>query len=267
MIAVERALGHLLQLVDRLVRDDALEQVDVLLDVGVDLALDADARRWSAPVNRKSLLATVPLVPTIVSETLLAQPSIWRAMLRTWTPFGELVIDREVVVALAALGLGVDLAAAHADGPDRVGAQRPDGDVEVVHVLLDDVVAAEPEEVVPVAELVLGVAPARLALAGPDVPLVPVDAGRDQVADRARRGSASCSRGSAAWWRRWVPATTQRLLLLGLLVGGQHLADAGAVDADRLLGEEVLAGLDRRLDVLGPEARAAWPASPGRSSR
>ena len=39
----QRALGDLLQLVDRLVGDDALEQVDVLLDVGVDLVLDADA--------------------------------------------------------------------------------------------------------------------------------------------------------------------------------------------------------------------------------
>src|SRR5262249_52521763 len=36
------ALGHLLQLVDRLVRRDALEQVDVLLDVRVDLARDPD---------------------------------------------------------------------------------------------------------------------------------------------------------------------------------------------------------------------------------
>ena len=59
-----------------------------------------------------------------------------------------------------------------------VGADGPAGDVEVVDVLLDDVVAAEPDEVVPVAELVLGVAPARLALVGPDGPLVPVDAGR-----------------------------------------------------------------------------------------
>ena len=80
---------------------------------------------------------------------------------------GELVVDREVVVALAALGLADHLAAAHADGPDRMGAQRPAGDVEVVHVLLDDVVAAEPEEVVPVADLVLGVAPARLAACAP----------------------------------------------------------------------------------------------------
>ncbi len=45
-----------------------------------------------------------------------------------------------------------------------------------------------------------------------------------------------------------------QVLLLRLLVSGQHLADARPVDAHRLLGEEVLAGLDGRLDVLGPEA-------------
>ena len=38
-------------------------------------------------------------------------------------------------------------------------------------MLLDDMVAAEPDEVVPVAELVLGVTPARLALVSPDRPL------------------------------------------------------------------------------------------------
>src|SRR5262249_11460734 len=45
------------------------------------------------------------------------------------------------------------------------------------------------------------------------------------------------------------------VLLLRFLVGGQHLADAGRIDGDRLLGEEVLARLDDRLDVQGPEAR------------
>ena len=41
------------------------------------------------------------------------------------------------------------------------------------------------------------------------------------------------------------------VLLLGLLGGGQDRADARAVDGDRLLGEDVLARLDRRLEVLG----------------
>ena len=52
----------------------------------------------------------------------------------------------------------------------------------------------------------------------------------------------------------------RQVLLLGLLVGGQHLADAGAVDGDRLLGEECLPALIGGLDVLGPEARAGSPA-------
>ena len=50
-----------------------------------------------------------------------------------------------------------------------------------------------------------------------------------------------------------------QVLLLGLLGGGEDLADAGAVDGDRLLGEDVLARLDGRLDVHRAEARAGWP--------
>jgi len=50
-------------------------------------------------------------------------------------------------------------------------------------MLFDDVVAAEPQEVIPVAELVLGVAPARLALVRPDVSLIPEDTAPDDIAD------------------------------------------------------------------------------------
>ena len=45
---------------------------------------------------------------------------------------------------------GADLRAAHAVGFDRMRAFEPVDDVDVVDVLLDDVVAAEPGEVVPV---------------------------------------------------------------------------------------------------------------------
>src|SRR5262249_31422145 len=44
------------------------------------------------------------------------------------------------------------------------------------------------------------------------------------------------------------------ILLLRFLVRGQYLADAGAVHGDWLLGEDVLALLDRVLNVLRPEA-------------
>ncbi len=64
---------------------------------------------------------------------------------------GELVVNREVIVALAPLGLAGPLPATHANGPDRRMAQDPARDVEVVNVLLDDVVAAEPQEMVPIA--------------------------------------------------------------------------------------------------------------------
>ena len=44
-------------------------------------------------------------------------------------------------------------------------------------------------------------------------------------------------------------------LLLDLLVRLEAAAHAGAVHRDRLLGEDVLAGRDGRLDVIGPETR------------
>ena len=120
-------------------------------------------------------------------------------------------------------------------------------------MLLDDVVAAGPEEVVPVEDLVLEVGLALLASVEPDVPLVPVAAPGDDVADRSvvqaldgldvRRLVAALGAGRDA-----------QALLLGVLVGLQHLADAGAVDADGLFGEEVLAGGHGCLDVQRAEA-------------
>ena len=45
------------------------------------------------------------------------------------------------------------------------------------------------------------------------------------------------------------------VLLFGLLGEAEHLADAGPVDGDGLLAEDVLAGPDRRFEVLRAEAR------------
>src|SRR5262249_3894719 len=159
-----RALGDLLQLVDRLARGDALEQVDMLLDVRIDLAFDADA--VSVGAGEAEVAVPRPLRADERLGDVVGAALDLPGHAQGVDSVREFVIDGEVVVALAALGLLMDLAAAHADGLDRVRAQRPEGDVQVMDVLLDDVVAAEPEEVVPVADLVLGVAPGRLALAG-----------------------------------------------------------------------------------------------------
>ena len=66
-----------------------------------------------------------------------------------------LVVDGEVIVDVAELRVGPPLPPAHADRLHRMRAQHPVGDVDVVDVLLDDVVAREPGEVQPVADLPL----------------------------------------------------------------------------------------------------------------
>jgi hypothetical protein len=54
-----------------------------------------------------------------------------------------------------------------------------------VDVLLDIVIAGEPGEVVPVADLPLGVGPLGLAVDDPDLAAVPVALGVDDIADGA----------------------------------------------------------------------------------
>src|SRR5262245_47252050 len=96
------------------------------------------------------------------------------------------VFDREVVVNLAMPLAGAGLPAAETgDGFHRMGAEDPIHDVEVVDVLLDNVVAAEPREVVPVFELPFDVAPAGLAVDDPDLAAVPIALGVSDVADGA----------------------------------------------------------------------------------
>src|SRR5262249_20819869 len=103
------------------------------------------------------------------------------------------------------------------------------------------------------ADLVLGIAPALLTLARPDVALVPVDPGRDEVAQNAVADPLE-TLDIAGLVAALGAGDDRQALLPGFLVGCEHPADAGPVDCDRFLGEELLAGLDDRLDVQGPEA-------------
>ena len=104
-------------------------------------------------------------------------------------------------------------------------------DVEVVDVLLDDVVAAEPVEVVPVAHLVFHFGLLRLARLATHRPrAVPVDARADDVADRA---VVELLDGFDVP-RVVVPLQADadhQVLLLGFFVGGQDAAHAGASTA------------------------------------
>ncbi len=121
-------------------------------------------------------------------------------------------------------------------------------------MLLDDVVAREPGVVEPVAHLPLDVAPARLARLAPERALVPVGARRQDLADAAVFHAAHRLDVALLVAALRARADTEALGLRGLR-RGQHRADPGAVDRHGLLGEDVLARGDGRLEVQRPEAR------------
>ena len=143
---------------------------------------------------------------------------------------------------VAVLRIGAELSSAHAGGLDRRRAKHPVRHVDVVDVLFNDVIAGEPGEVEPVAQLPLGVGPRRLTWAVPQATLIPEHLSREHLADRA------------------VLDTFNRVLIVGLMptlgadadgesllerefVGREHRAHAGRIHGHRLLRKNVLAGL------------------------
>ena len=88
-------------------------------------------------------------------------------------------------VLLAGIATSALLTAAKSHGPSRSLLEGPVEDVEVMHVLLDDVVTREPREIKPVANLPLHIGPFRLLVFVPQGTLVPVAAAADEFADFA----------------------------------------------------------------------------------
>ena len=94
-------------------------------------------------------------------------------------------IDAEEVVLVAALS---SRPSAETERQGRGPADKPVGDVQVVDVLLDDVVAGHHAEPVPVANEILCIAPAALAAWGIGGPAAaPPDPTAHNPADRALR--------------------------------------------------------------------------------
>ena len=145
------------------------------------------------------------------------------------------------------------LPAAGADGLDRVRVHHPVRDVDVVDVLLDDVIAGEPGEIQPVANLPLDVCSRPgCRVVAPEAALVPIHLSAQDFADRAvvdpldRRdvlGLMPALRADA----------DAKALLFREFIRREHGPDAGRVDRDRLLGEDVLARVDGGRQVCRPE--------------
>ena len=116
-------------------------------------------------------------MPCAYSATLFAAAGNLPALAEHLGAVGIGEFDGMMVEDVAVFFAGAHLAAAHALGLGRMGFLDPIADVEVVDVLLADVIAAEPGEEVPVADLVfeLGQAIARERLLG-RVAAVPVAA-------------------------------------------------------------------------------------------
>ena len=84
----------------------------------------------------------------------------------------ELEVNAEVVVLVACL---TTLAASECSSLDGVLAQHPEEHVDVVHVLLNNMVAREPLPVHPVAYVPFHIAPSWLTVAVPKHALIPVN--------------------------------------------------------------------------------------------
>ena len=90
-----------------------------------------------------------------------------------------------VIEDLAEILARADLTSPHPLGTDRIATLQPVDDIQVMDVLLDDVIAAQPVEVVPVAHLVFHLRLSFGAGVNPHAGAVPIDASGHNVADRA----------------------------------------------------------------------------------
>src|SRR5580704_3526713 len=168
---------------------------------------------------------------------------------------GIFIFNGVMVEDLPVLLIGPNLAAAHAPALHGVVLLDPVSDVEIVDVLLDDVIAAEPDVVVPVPKLVLHFAfallagPARIPGSG----AVPVNAHCNDVANFAVVNPLHRLEIHRLMMPLQADADLQ-ILRFGDFVCSEDAADSWAVNGHGLLHEDVLAGVDRRLEMKRPES-------------
>src|SRR5579883_91192 len=168
-------------------------------------------------------------------------------------PVRIFVIHREKVVNVAVIRVRPSTEA-HADAANGMSFQRPVDYVQIVDVLFDDVIAAQPGEVVPVPHLPNEIRPFGFTRYLPEYVLVPVTACGDDVADGTLMNAFdSLDIGSLMAALR--SSSDVQALLLRFLVGGQHLANAGGIGGDGLFRENVLAGGDGSLEMERTKTR------------
>ena len=165
---------------------------------------------------------------------------------------GILVVDAHAVPHLTVIRAGES--SSHPEGRHGIAPHDPVHGVEVVDGLFGDLIAAQPDEVHPVGELVFRVAHSFGPWPIPDAPRAVAGLRPDHVADRTLTdvfdGAEVVDLPPVLRARhdRGAPGDCR-------VVNFQTRSVAGGIDARGLLGKDMLAGLDRGPEIDRPEAR------------
>lgn len=159
---------------------------------------------------------------------------------------------REMVEDVAVDFGSAGLASSETDGGLGNSSGSPNADIDVVDVLFDDMVAAEPGEVEPVAELPFEIGHIWSAVDAPESALVPVAPHGDDVTDCSVLNSFDGFEilGFVATLGSGDDCET---LGLGEITDFDNFEDAFAIDGDGFFHEDVLAGFDCGFEMLGSE--------------
>ena len=159
-----------------------------------------------------------------------------------------------VVVNLTMILTISDKSSPLALGLDRKPIIEPVDHVEIMNVLLDDVVAADPVEEVPVSHLVFEFRLAFAAIVNPGSRSIPIHSADEDVANDAL--FQLLHRFFVRSFMSSLQANGDReVLFFGFRTGFQNTADPGSINSNRLLHEYVLAGIDGRFEMHRAESR------------
>ncbi len=249
--AGEGGFGDTAGFIDGVALADAIDEVDVFLFVGVGVGVaeaPGSAFGWLDPIAAVTGAfgaedGFFDFVVAVIDLAALAEHA---------DAVGVFEFDGEVVVDMAIDGGGTGLAPAEAGGADGVGLEDPVDDIEVMDVLFDDVITAEPGEVVPVAELPFDIGPAGFTVDDPDFATVPVGAGFDDIADGAVLEAFDGFEVTGLVSALGTGGDAEAFLF-GEFTGFDHEACALGVDGGGFFDEDVLACLDGGHELGGAE--------------
>src|SRR5262249_19877921 len=151
----ERALGHVVAIVDRLARPDAGEKLVMFVLIHVIFtAVGRSIAPAMLSLNRVFHDVAHAFGADDIIRHLLVGAVLLAAVSETITAFGKIKPHGGVVEMVAVFWLPPRLSASGAAGAERILVlHRPCHLVETMDMLLDNVVAGEPGEVEPITHL------------------------------------------------------------------------------------------------------------------